>query len=154
MSGRGNGRPHRVGRHGELVTEEKRSSGETVKSASPSGVGRPPRVNEMRLSTASSPAFAASSGVRNGLTGIDDQRRSSRRGRGRGVPVGVRRAGQWIYTAAARDERAAFAGSARQVAADLRWLEALGVDHVLWIMDTAPADQLEALAELYLLVAS
>lgn len=28
-----------------------------------------------------------------------------------------------------------------------------GVDDVLWIMDTAPADQLEALAELYLLVA-
>jgi len=68
--------------------------------------------------------------------------------------VGVRRAGQWIYTAAARDERAALAGSARQVAADLRRLEALGVDHVLWIMDTAPADQLEALAEIYLLVAS
>jgi alkanesulfonate monooxygenase SsuD/methylene tetrahydromethanopterin reductase-like flavin-dependent oxidoreductase (luciferase family) len=77
---------------------------------------------------------------------------SAARGNATRQPVVVQVNGS--LTATARDERAALTGSARQVATDLRRLQALGVDHVLWAMDTAPEDQLDALAQLHVLVAS
>lgn len=51
-------------------------------------------------------------------------------------------------TSTTLDERAPLTGSVDQVAADLHDLGGLAVDHVLWVMDTRPEEQLDALEQL------
>ncbi|GAB2650462.1 TIGR03619 family F420-dependent LLM class oxidoreductase [Kribbella swartbergensis] len=46
------------------------------------------------------------------------------------------------------DDRAPLTGAVEQVLEDLERLRATGIDHVVWTMDTDPADQLSVLADL------